>query len=309
MGMESMEMKRMELESMGLESMESETRRAGSIGRAIGRLSIAALVGLAACGSRSVEPESKIDFRDSDGPPRGGGWYLNNGLFYPEVDVLDPDYALNTVAGLDGDDLTTEGRRDTAQYAVECALSDEQSVTKVIDGEDVVLHGALGLASEWYDGTCDEDCQQWVSACLLARTNVTGLAGVEVVLWIDDPASSDDPDPDYEYEGAFFGNLWEESDGYVCQEVSATVSSITALRLCNPATGCLLPASHRYTSCHGLTSRCDDESGTPHSHDCRAGIIVPSGDEYNTVNVYIESDLLEDLEEALEELIEELLGL
>lgn len=61
-------------------------------------------------------------------------------------------------------------------YTVSCALTPEQHVDVVIDGETERLSGGLGLAPAWgqTDGSCDAECQGWVSACLVARTNFKG---------------------------------------------------------------------------------------------------------------------------------------
>ncbi|MCA9706849.1 MAG: hypothetical protein KDK70_13435, partial [Myxococcales bacterium] len=194
-------------------------------------LVLVAFAGLA-CGG-GAGPEEEWNFRDSDGPPRGGGWYINNGVFHPDVAMFDPGQALTSAGGIDEDRLDTPNRVKSAQYAVECALTEEQSLTVSIDGEPTTFDGALGLAPQWLSGPCNGDCQEWVSACLLARTNLTGIADVEVVLWIDDPSSSDDPDPDYTYEAGFFGNLFTSSSGYLCQDPAGLLSSVTAARVCS----------------------------------------------------------------------------
>lgn len=60
------------------------------------------------------------------------------------------------------------------EYLIGCALRADQSVTVLVDGAPHTLHGAIGLAPQWQDGPCDEDCQSWVSACLIARINARG---------------------------------------------------------------------------------------------------------------------------------------
>ena len=173
-----------------------------------------------------------------------------------------------------------------------------------IDGEPTTFDGALGLAPQWLSGPCNGDCQEWVSACLLARTNLTGIADVEVVLWIDDPSSSDDPDPDYTYEAGFFGNLFTSSSGYLCQDPAGLLSSVTAARVCSVTTGCLIPLTNRYAACRTApplgSARCDGEPGTPHHAECRAGLL-PSGSDFHTINAYIQPDVVD--------LVADLLGL
>ncbi|HEY8146105.1 MAG TPA: hypothetical protein VIG06_25665, partial [Kofleriaceae bacterium] len=68
------------------------------------------------------------------------------------------------------------------KYLVSCALSSEQEpVTYTwtpIPGKPVTYSfaGSLGLCTAWGDGPADEDCQEAVTACLLARNNAYGLS-------------------------------------------------------------------------------------------------------------------------------------
>ncbi|MES1204633.1 MAG: hypothetical protein ABUS79_01730 [Pseudomonadota bacterium] len=73
--------------------------------------------------------------------------------------------------------------------------------------------GLLGLAPEWLAGTCTNDCQERVSACLLALVNRSGKhvevsmasAAPDLVARLGPNAN----DLDYPHqEGAFFGNVW-----------------------------------------------------------------------------------------------------
>jgi len=149
----------------------------------------------------------------------GGGTWLGNGLEEPDISGLDLAYVLNPGHGLraDGGLLTTADGLELARYAVECALPEGDSISKNIDGSLVVLHGALGLAPEWKTETCDEACQEWVSACLLARTNSSGQT---VDLWItaDHDAIGFGFSPEYPVlEAAFYGNLFQDPDArYFC---------------------------------------------------------------------------------------------
>jgi len=73
--------------------------------------------------------------------------------------------------------------------------------------------GLVGLAPEWLSGKCTADCQERVSACLLAFVNRTGKH-VEISLTSAAPSmigrlgpnAQDKPFP--HQEGAFFGNMW-----------------------------------------------------------------------------------------------------
>lgn len=97
-------------------------------------------------------------------------------------------------------------------YTVPCALTPEQSVDVVIDGETQRLAGGLGLAPAWgaADGSCDAECQGWVSACLVARTNFKGES-VEISLLGDiaalDPSEDESMAFDVE-EATYYGDLF-----------------------------------------------------------------------------------------------------
>lgn len=106
-------------------------------------------------------------------------------------------------------------------YLVECALAEGQSVS-VDDGAQVhVFEGAGGLAPEWADGPCTEACQEWVSACLFARTNIYGIP-VRIFISGTHPALNAEEQPDdgafLEEEGAFYGNLFlDPYRAYTCR--------------------------------------------------------------------------------------------
>ncbi|MDI1481446.1 hypothetical protein QHF84_32805 [Polyangium sp. y55x31] len=102
------------------------------------------------------------------------------------------------------------------KYAVGCALGPEQSLSFAwtdVDGRIRYesYRGLAGLAPSWQDAPLDAVGQQWVSACLGARTNRYGrrvmisMHGSEDVL-----AEADDAElNEYPYEeGAFWGNVF-----------------------------------------------------------------------------------------------------
>jgi hypothetical protein len=114
-------------------------------------------------------------------------------------------------------DGLTEGHvaRQFLAYAYSCAMRPEDSLQLVVRGVDYgMLRGALGLAPQWgrEGGSCDEDCQRWISACLMARTNFWG-APVSISLRGNRPELMPDEDELREYplrEGTYFGNLFAE---------------------------------------------------------------------------------------------------
>ncbi|MCX4247111.1 hypothetical protein [Paraliomyxa miuraensis] len=158
------------------------------------------------------------EFRSGGGgvlvPPTGPkDGYIGNGIEYPEVGGIDPAHALSTPEGMSesGELLDDPDNHDTAQYLVECALPQGASIEKVVGGQTLVFNGALGLAPQWQYGACDVACQEWVSACLLARTNESGET---VGIWMrgDHPALGAAVPEDTVLEAGFWGNLFVDSD-------------------------------------------------------------------------------------------------
>jgi hypothetical protein len=148
----------------------------------------------------------------------GDGIWIGNGLLEPDVSDVDPAQGLDTGLGSEGELSSDPAGVMVATYLVECALPEGESVTAIVDGEPLVLEGALGLAPEWQDGPCDEECQAWVSACLLARTNASGQT---VRLWLaaEHPAIGLGRAPGQPlYEATFYGNLFADPDArHLCR--------------------------------------------------------------------------------------------
>ena len=112
---------------------------------------------------------------------------------------------------------TSQGQLVTS-YLVRCALPAGRSLEKYdAEGNLHKLDGAVGVAPEWEDGACDGNCQEWVSACLLAHVNLTGA---HVPIWLTASNSAIDWSTSEEYpneEAAYFGNLFAaEPAAFVC---------------------------------------------------------------------------------------------
>jgi hypothetical protein len=250
---------------------------------------------LAACALESGEDElGTFRVQSGDGTlvtadpnrPGSGGTWLGNGLEDPDISGLDPANGLGTGQGLleNGGLLSTADGLDIARYVVECALPLGQSISKNVGGQPLVLEGLLGLAPEWKTGDCDEDCQQWVSACLLARTNISGQA---VSLWVaaDHPAVGLGTSPAYPlHEAAFFGNLFASTPAlYFCRgSDDAQVAAVANGRTCtgdDPA----LCGFTAYKSCV-QHERCDFVGGF--ATDCAAGNNA-NGDVYHSISTFV----------------------
>jgi hypothetical protein len=64
-----------------------------------------------------------------------------------------------------------------------------------------------GFAPQWKNGACDKNCQEIMSACLMAHVNTYG---VHYPLWLDSAAPSVGwglPPSNFQMEGTFFGNF------------------------------------------------------------------------------------------------------
>ena len=59
-------------------------------------------------------------------------------------------------------------------YVVSCALPPSATVSLKLSGRTVKFPGELNLAPQWASGTCDQKCQEIVSACLMSRVNHLG---------------------------------------------------------------------------------------------------------------------------------------
>jgi len=107
--------------------------------------------------------------------------------------------------------LSAQGGTQLAKYLATCSLEAGEELT-LPDGQ--IMHGLLGLAPEWSDGPCDEECQGWVTACILAHANALGEP-TRILLQGDHPALEGQGAYNREFmhqEGAYFGNMFAPSE-------------------------------------------------------------------------------------------------
>src|SRR5262245_9696064 len=108
----------------------------------------------------------------------------------------------------------TEGEENRLilQYLYGCAMAAGTSTQLVINNVNYgTLDGAVGLAPQWASGACDQSCQRWVSACVLARSNYIGATTSISLRGSNAAISSPSGNELSAYplrEGAFFGNLF-----------------------------------------------------------------------------------------------------
>jgi hypothetical protein len=102
--------------------------------------------------------------------------------------------------------------RQLLKYVVSCALDEDDDVSIRIDGKRYDFPGELGLAPEWgrAHGSCDGECQRWVSACVLARVDAAGKKRI-ISLRGDTPALRPDGNELRRFtdrEATYYGNLF-----------------------------------------------------------------------------------------------------
>lgn len=175
------------------------------------RLTALFLVLLAACASEA--PETACDT---------SALTAHNAIFTNAISFNALSMNALTLNSLSASDIELSCAPESAkvyEYLVGCALAPDQSTTALIDGAETELHGALGLAPEWLDGPCDDDCQGWVSACLIARTNARGerveisLRGAHPGLALEPGEAEAFPD----HEGSYYGDVFAgELDAMAC---------------------------------------------------------------------------------------------
>jgi len=101
---------------------------------------------------------------------------------------------------------------------VRCALPAGHTITKKDKtGASYSFTGQIGLTPQWETGKCDQTCQEYISACVLAHVNTSGQ---HIALWLDGdaPALGWGTSTDYPFqEGSFFGNIFTSPpQAYFC---------------------------------------------------------------------------------------------
>ena len=140
--------------------------------------------------------------------------------------------------------LSDESARAVLQYVVSCALPAGQQVDVTVDGVAYSYPGELGLAPQWglTSGTCNTSCQEWVSACVMARVDYLG-AKVLISMRGATPAltASNTEIANYTVaEGAYYGNIF-----LATPERNACIAPGRSglPRVCGPTTaGCVVDA-------------------------------------------------------------------
>ena len=154
--------------------------------------------------------------------------------------------------------LSDPDSREVFTYIVSCALPAGAEIDVTVQGVNYSFDGELGLAPQWGQpkGHCDGSCQEWVSACLLARLDYLGQKE-EISLRGDHPAlkvSLKELVTYTEREATYFGNVFRAPQPqlrYAC--LSPGKSEIT--RVCGPTLqGCAVDVDESCNKVCGLPS-------------------------------------------------------
>ncbi len=110
------------------------------------------------------------------------------------------------------------------KYTARCALREDQELaTPEKPGvPPQKFRGSVGVAPEWYGGTCDRECQEKVSSCLFALTNRTGkhvaVSLLSAAAKMSPSLAPSENDLGYPHqEGVFFGSVFGTGEAYACQ--------------------------------------------------------------------------------------------
>lgn len=128
---------------------------------------------------------------------------------------------LTDAALADAPEIVDQGGGALGTFAatVQCALPDGEEVTLTVDGQELTLPGAIGVAPEWRDGPCDVACQQWVTSCVGWKINNFGVRVAVFPRTSDHEDASPGRDGDTDtsdrrgfdvQEGAFYGNVFDD---------------------------------------------------------------------------------------------------
>ena len=141
--------------------------------------------------------------------------------------------------------MNSEAGRRTVAALVRCALPEGRAIYKGdAEGRSHVFVGQLGMWPSWEWGGCDGQCQEHVSACVLAHVNRTTA---DMPIWLDSDNAAIGWGRAAAFpreEGSFFGNLFTSPPQAHFCEGSGFVSpgrSVVATRLSAGAKSSPLP--------------------------------------------------------------------
>ena len=148
--------------------------------------------------------------------------------------------------------MSTADGRELMSFIVGCALPTGQSVTALDQyGAAYTFDGWLNLAPAWATRAPTVSERRWVTACLLARTNVFGVP-VSISMrhdtFIPLTSSAAERTAFPNAEGAFYGDLFAATPViYACSNRSWTTYQAGTFRACALATGSTTDCTFKYT--------------------------------------------------------------
>src|SRR5260370_15041707 len=155
-----------------------------------------------ACSEMAVDNQNNHEttaLAAENGLPQINGLSLYNGLSsynglntYNGLNVfngLSSYNGLNSYNGVTNVSLMgSDAGRKTISYLVKCALPAGHQISKQDQyGNWYTYQGGIGVGPGWENGSCDQTCQEAVSACVMAHVNT---AAMHIPIWLDSPASA-----------------------------------------------------------------------------------------------------------------------
>lgn len=198
-------------------------------------------------------------------------------------------------------------RADGARHLEYTALCALDSGTQLTVG-DATYPGLFGLAPEWTDAPCDASCQRWVTACLLAHTNIGGFS-VQISMRGEHPGLSWSPAIETAFEiqeAGFYGNLFtgDPYGLYACmgrglisfdevQSGQDLDNSYLMERMCSTGSACgLISTGPCYFPDFESASTCEGDAGAAGFYsDCHTDVSSQSGPKYpEVITTYLAPD-------------------
>jgi hypothetical protein len=151
------------------------------------------------------------------------------------------DGALATTVG---NLVATADGREVLSYVVGCALAADDRLSVLTTSQKLTFVGSIGLAPMWKARALSASEKRWVSACVLARTNLYGIQ-IQLSLRGAHPVLAAPLGEGLQYalvEGAFYGDLFEtQPEMYACssllKETGLPVSTLGARACAKPVSG------------------------------------------------------------------------
>ena len=161
--------------------------------------------------------------------------------------------------------MSTPEGRDVMTYVVGCAIPNGQNVTLADkSGVTYTLTGLIGLAPAWATRAPTVSEQRWVTACLLARTNVNGVP-VNLSMRHDSNlaliTSAAERTQYSQVEGAFYGNLFAATPTWFACSNRNWTQLVGTFRACALSpNGITTDCGFSYTGTCSSTTTCTDRT-------------------------------------------------